>query len=125
MIDKTLPTDCGNSAFVLSDKNVRFNRKVMFVLSRKWCWSLLILFIALIAFPYLIVTYRWAKDLIIGEDKQRDRSSWDALPALPGLEPLNTPILRVVVTQTYEHINRSDSEIQIDDRKRCTTEVSL
>lgn len=93
------------------------------MIGRKQCWGLLILFVALIAFPYCILTYNWAKNSNSDEDQNKDRASWDALPAQPGLVLLNMPITNVVVTQTYDHFTRNDSEVQIDERERCMNEV--
>lgn len=83
------------------------------------------LFVALIAFPYFIITYNWANDVIRNKNQEVDRASWGALPAKPGLEPLNLPIVRIVVTQTYEDIIHNSFETEIDEPGRCMTKVRL
>lgn len=103
---------------------------MMFVLSRKWCWSILALFAILVVFPYLLVTYDMADNLIRSNGRTMNRSSWGALSAKPGLDILNTPILKIIVTQTFDGHDKTsrDNEaeprqIRIDEPSSCTTEV--
>lgn len=125
-------TDTDNPAFVLSDKKIGLDKKMMFVLSRKWCWSILVLFAVLVAFPYLVVTYGLAENLRKGEGRTMNRASWGALPAKPGLDVLNTPILKIVVTQTFDRFEAASLDIEtkaislsVDESESCTTEVGL
>lgn len=86
--------------FVLSDKNLKFNEKTLFLFGQKWCWGLILLALFMISFcnTLLIILAPKQPTVVIYE-----RSVWGAEPALPGLQKLSLPVDKVIVTDTRDN----------------------
>lgn len=94
----------------MSDKNLKFNEKTLFVLSQKWCWGLILLVISMtFFFNTLMISFSPKQTTYI----ILTPGDWDAEKARPGLKQLRLPVDKVVVTDTGDAVDS------------CTTKVSL
>lgn len=101
-------TDKTNPAFVLNDKNIRLNKKVVFIIGQKWFWGLLLLMILLSGLSNTL-TLVFAKQEKIVTVFPPD--AWGAEAPQPGLIRLQLPVERIIVTHT-------------EDGESCKTHVS-
>jgi hypothetical protein len=99
-------TDSKNPAFILSDENVKFSEKTLFVLGQKWCWGLILLAILLISFSNTLLIILWSKQQI---DFYESREKIGLQSAKPGLTALELPVDKIIVTDTE------------DEAESCTT----
>lgn len=92
---KIFIADHKNSAFVLSDKNVRASRKVGFVLCRMWFWGIIFMLLLFCAFVAVLFFVLSPETPIVVE-----RNGWDADQPENGLIPMGLQKNRIIVTQT-------------------------
>lgn len=88
-----------NPAFILSDKNLSFSKKMIFVFGEKWCWGLMMMLLLLCVFANLLALILFQKQEII---QIIDKSEWGGLPARGNLTILPIPVSNIIVAHTND-----------------------
>lgn len=106
-----ITSDSRNPAFVLSNESVHLEKKLLYILSQKWCWGLLLLMIfILVLFTSVTVILLLSK--LVTKNVTLGRSVWDADEPRGNLTKLNLPVSTIIVTHTA------------DESKSCTSQVN-
>lgn len=99
-----ITADSKNPAFVLSDRKVQIEKKILYILGQKWCWGIIFLMMLCVIFFTAIATIL-IQVMKLGSPNIKGRSFWGAeewQETNGNLSVLHLPIETIIISHTAD-----------------------